>query len=206
MCSSDLARQRKRQVVCRTGNGLGGLQAFDHAEVTAGQRILALRFSALRIFWGAVGMSARGDEMACGAPDRGQLRTSHADREQVVATLKAALVQGRLSKNEFDQRIEQVLASRTYADLTALTADLPARLAEAHRPGPTAPLVTSPPVNKPLLWGSWAIVIEDWAALSGHELHDAFTGPANHCAERGQTQPSADLRQSCLGANQELGG
>jgi len=49
-------------------------------------------------------------------------------------------------------------------------------------------------------------MIEDWAALSGHELHDAFTEPANHCAQRGQTQPSADLRQSCLGANQELGG
>jgi hypothetical protein len=27
-------------------------------------------------------------------------------------------------------------------------------------------------------------MIEDWAALSGHELHDAFTKPANRCGER----------------------
>jgi hypothetical protein len=55
----------------------------------------------------------------------GQLRTSHADREQAIDVLKAAFVQGRLTKDEFDLRVGQVLASRTYADLDALTADLP---------------------------------------------------------------------------------
>jgi hypothetical protein len=55
----------------------------------------------------------------------GQLRTSHADREQTVDVLKAAFVQGRLTKDEFDLRVGQVLASRTYADLHALTADIP---------------------------------------------------------------------------------
>ena len=40
--------------------------------------------------------------------------------------LKAAFVQDRLTKDEFDDRVGQALASRTYADLTALTADLPA--------------------------------------------------------------------------------
>ena len=55
----------------------------------------------------------------------GQLRTSHADREQAVDVLKAAFVQGRLTKDEFDLRVGQVFASRTYADLNALTADIP---------------------------------------------------------------------------------
>jgi hypothetical protein len=55
----------------------------------------------------------------------GQLRTSHADREQAIDVLKAAFVQGRLTKDEFDLRVGQVLASRTYADLGALTADIP---------------------------------------------------------------------------------
>jgi hypothetical protein len=55
----------------------------------------------------------------------GQLRTSHADREQAIGVLKAAFVQGRLTKDEFDSRVGQVLASRTYADLAALTADIP---------------------------------------------------------------------------------
>jgi uncharacterized protein DUF1707 len=55
----------------------------------------------------------------------GQLRTSHADRDQAINVLKAAFVQGRLTKHEFDLRVGQVLASRTYADLRALTADIP---------------------------------------------------------------------------------
>jgi hypothetical protein len=54
-----------------------------------------------------------------------QLRTSHADREQAIGVLKAAFVQGRLTKDEFDLRVGQVFASRTYADLGALTADIP---------------------------------------------------------------------------------
>jgi hypothetical protein len=57
---------------------------------------------------------------------RGRLRAAHADREQVVAALKAAFVQGRLDKEELDARVGQAFASRTYAELAALTADLPA--------------------------------------------------------------------------------
>jgi hypothetical protein len=55
----------------------------------------------------------------------GQLRTSHADREQAIDLLKAGFVQGRLTKDEFDLRVGQVFASRTYAELGALTADIP---------------------------------------------------------------------------------
>jgi hypothetical protein len=55
----------------------------------------------------------------------GRLRTSHAEREQAIDTLKAAFVQGRLTKGEFDLRVGRVFASRTYADLDALTADIP---------------------------------------------------------------------------------
>jgi Domain of unknown function (DUF1707) len=55
----------------------------------------------------------------------GRLRTSRADREQAIDVLKAAFVQGRLAKGEFDSRVGQVFASRTYADLDALTSDIP---------------------------------------------------------------------------------
>jgi Domain of unknown function (DUF1707) len=64
----------------------------------------------------------------------GQLRTSHADREQAIDVLKAAFVQGRLAKDEFDLRVGQVFASRTYADLGALTADIPDGLTSAQPP------------------------------------------------------------------------
>ena len=56
------------------------------------------------------------------------LRASHADREHVIDVLKAAFVQGRLTRDELDVRVGQTLTSRIHADLTALTADLPAGL------------------------------------------------------------------------------
>ena len=59
---------------------------------------------------------------------------SHSDREQVVDTLKAAFVQGMLAKAEFDLRVSQVFASRTYAELVAVTADLPAEPTAAQSP------------------------------------------------------------------------
>ena len=74
-------------------------------------------------------MAGPGDEIAAGTGGRGRLRASHADREQVIEVLKAAFVQGRLDRDEFDLRVGRALASRTYADLAALTADItPARL------------------------------------------------------------------------------
>ncbi len=72
-------------------------------------------------------MAGPGDEIAAAeGRGRGELRASHADREQVIGTLKAAFVQGMLAKDEFDQRVGQAFASRTYAELAALTADIPA--------------------------------------------------------------------------------
>ena len=58
---------------------------------------------------------------------RSYVRASHADRERVIEELKAAFIQGRLEKDELDLRVGKVLASRTYADLNTLTADLPVR-------------------------------------------------------------------------------
>lgn len=80
-------------------------------------------------------MVGPGDETA-GRGRYSCLRASHADREQVIDVLKAAFVQGRLAKDEFDRRVGRVLASRTYADLNALIADMPAGLASSQTPEP----------------------------------------------------------------------
>jgi Domain of unknown function (DUF1707) len=69
-----------------------------------------------------------GDEMPPCAADRGRLRASRADREHVIDVLKAAFVQGLLTKDELDMRVGQTFESRTYAELAALTADIPAGL------------------------------------------------------------------------------
>ena len=74
-----------------------------------------------------------GDQGAADAAARGYLRASHDDREHVINVLKAAFVQGRLAKDELHARVDQTFASRTYAELAAITADLPAGLA---RPEP----------------------------------------------------------------------
>jgi hypothetical protein len=66
--------------------------------------------------------------MTAATAGRGRLRASHADREHVIDVLKAAFVQGMLTKDEFDVRAGHTFASRTYAELTALTADIPAGL------------------------------------------------------------------------------
>jgi hypothetical protein len=79
-------------------------------------------------------MGGLGDEIAARAAGRGHLRASHADREQVIGVLKTAFAQGMLAKDEFDLRVGQTLASRTYAELGALTVDLPAGLAAAKSP------------------------------------------------------------------------
>ena len=80
--------------------------------------------------------TASGDGLE--AAGRGSLRASHADREQVIETLKVAFVQGRLTKDELDARAGQAFAARTYAELAALTADIPGSLAPAAR-RPRAP-------------------------------------------------------------------
>ena len=64
----------------------------------------------------------------------GHLRVSHADREQVVGTLKTAFVQGRLAEDELDARVDRVYASRTYAELAEVTADIPVELTAAKAP------------------------------------------------------------------------
>src|SRR6476660_1230583 len=71
-------------------------------------------------------MTAPGDGTAAGPG--GHLRASHADRDRVIDGLKAAFVQGRLDQDEFGHRVGQALAARTYAELAALTADLPSGL------------------------------------------------------------------------------
>jgi Domain of unknown function (DUF1707) len=77
-------------------------------------------------------MAGPGDQIAAGAGGHSHLRASHADRKQVIDLLKAAFVQGRLARDEFELRVGQALASQTYADLAALTADIPAELTGAQ--------------------------------------------------------------------------
>jgi Domain of unknown function (DUF1707) len=66
-----------------------------------------------------------------------RLTAGYAGREDVIETLKNAFVDGRLTADELNLRVGQALAARAYADLAALTADIP--------PAPAATGPTRPP-------------------------------------------------------------
>ena len=89
---------------------------------------------------------------------RGYLRASHADRQHVIDVLKAAFVQGMLTKAELDARVGQTFAARTYADLAALTADVPAGLADAVPTGRTARAQTRPPMSNAAKAGTCVVI------------------------------------------------
>jgi hypothetical protein len=57
---------------------------------------------------------------------RGQMRASTADRESAIEILKSGFTEGRLTQEEYGERVGLAYASRTYDDLTAITWDLPA--------------------------------------------------------------------------------
>jgi uncharacterized membrane protein len=72
------------------------------------------------------------------------MRAATADRERAVDVLKAGFAEGRLSQEEYNDRMGRAYAARTYGELSALTADLPAG------PLPTvwaAPQVYQPPMS-----------------------------------------------------------
>jgi hypothetical protein len=108
-------------------------------------------------------MTGPGDEIAAGAGGRGRLRASRADREQVIEELKAAFVHERLDKDEFDLRVGQALASRTYADLAALTADILARPTRARLPEAAREAVNKKAVAA--MAGATAACIGTWPVM-----------------------------------------
>jgi hypothetical protein len=68
------------------------------------------------------------------AKGSGHIRASDADREQVIDALKDAFVRGRLTKDELTVRAGRALVSRTFADLTAITADIVSQAGPGARP------------------------------------------------------------------------
>ena len=54
------------------------------------------------------------------------MRASSADRERAVDVLKAGFAEGRLTQDEYNDRMGRAYTARTYGELATLTADLPA--------------------------------------------------------------------------------
>jgi hypothetical protein len=119
----------------------------------------------------------------------GALRASHEDRDRVAEQLRVAAGDGRLSPEELDERLGLALTARTYAELTALVADLPAPGTAAVPTAAAAPAkdvirmhVTSGHAKRE---GQWVVPSRmDLSATSGHVRVDftqaVITKPTLH--------------------------
>ena len=73
------------------------------------------------------------------SPQHATLRASDADRDVVHRVLGEAYADGRINREEFDQRSEAVLGARTLAELPVLMSDLvPVSALPARRSGAAA--------------------------------------------------------------------
>lgn len=97
-------------------------------------------------------------------PDPVHMRASDADRHKIADRLKAALDEGRLSLHEYDDRVRETWAARTYADLHGLVTDLPqpglsAEDVNARRAAQRRRAARKMPTALMVLWTIWAAVM-----------------------------------------------
>ena len=91
--------------------------------------------------------------MAAAGP--GDIRASHADRERVIDTVKAAFARGQLTMDELDARVGRALTARTYAELSVVTVGIRAGSDLARPPEPAR--AQRRPRNRPVNTGAWVI-------------------------------------------------
>src|SRR3954467_7422842 len=101
-------------------------------------------------------VSRRPDQMA-------NMRAADADRHHIADQLKAALDEGRLSLGEYDERVRDAYAARTYAELLHLVADLPkpglsAAEVNARRTAELKRQARKLPMALMVLWTVWGAV------------------------------------------------
>jgi hypothetical protein len=130
--------------------------------------------------------------------DQHKMRVSDRDRQRVVDRLRSALEDGRLTMEEYVDRMEVAYQAATYGDLAPLCADLPApapvtagsvTAGSGTAAGASAPpavfsragyLAGLPAVLK-VLWIKWLVVVSVnvvvWALVSGIGGHLAYPWP-----------------------------
>ncbi|MBV9854567.1 MAG: DUF1707 domain-containing protein [Streptosporangiaceae bacterium] len=101
-------------------------------------------------------------------PGDPRIRASDADRDRVAALLREHHADGRLTAEEFNERLDKALAARTIGELDALLEDLPSidlyRLPDAslRRPPPGSTLPWPGSGLAPMHAARWAA----WAGVS----------------------------------------
>jgi hypothetical protein len=68
---------------------------------------------------------AAGEDIPPAGDGWAKIRAADADREHMAGILGNAYTEGRLTKDEYDARLDAAWSARTYADLNQLVTDLP---------------------------------------------------------------------------------
>jgi hypothetical protein len=108
------------------------------------------------------------------APDPQPILASDQERDQSIVLLRDAVTSGRLTLEEFSDRVGEAQVARTDRDLAALTADLPGRELQLS---PTAPVRHNAWFSKLVRRGAWEMPARSsWRAMFGTvvlDLHQA---------------------------------
>lgn len=91
------------------------------------------------------------------------IRASDADRERVVELLRQHSAEGRITSDEFDERMSAAYAAKTMGALAELTTDLPVDLAEHTRQQVE---LARQKANKVPLSRQMRAAISSWASLA----------------------------------------
>ena len=121
------------------------------------------------------------------------MRASDRDRQQMVDLLRSALEDGRLTMDEYVDRMELACQAVTYGDLTPLCADLPASTPAIAGPQTPAAATAAPAVSSragylaglpavlKVLWTIWlaavSVNVVIWALVSSTGGHLAYPWP-----------------------------
>ncbi|MGA5756624.1 DUF1707 SHOCT-like domain-containing protein [Nonomuraea bangladeshensis] len=87
-----------------------------------------------------------------------EMRASDGDRDRVAAVLREHTAQGRITMDEFNERLEQLYKSKTYGELARLTADLP-EVDLRNRPKVSKEIEKKRDAHAGIkaAWGAWAM-------------------------------------------------
>lgn len=89
------------------------------------------------------------------ASDNAHLRAGDDDRQRIADRLKTAVDEGRLSLDEYDQRLTAAYAARTYGELATLTTDLPPPAPQSRSELMPAFDVSAAPTRYGHRWAPW---------------------------------------------------
>ena len=124
-----------------------------------------------------------------GRMGREGMRAGDSDRKAVADQLKTALDEGRLDLSEYDERLQQTYAAKTFADLDGLLDDLPGTVppqqSQVQPAAPAGAPAPAPAHSVAAQWARWTgpyggaflVCVLIWAVTSASAGHLVYFWP-----------------------------